>query len=540
MVDRYRVWLGAGVLAGGVSAAMLAGAGVAVADEASSSSTGTQASPGARSGAGASGGERHWRARRTSHTGATDTDTKTPTSGEEPQETVADAQESSIQEPAASDTDREPGAATAKSSSRGKHRAPDPETDPDPETESEAPAAEAQPDPSTSADQAPDAEQPAGDTRVNAATQSRRPTTFVDSIETDLGSGDGALVMRTAAAEVPPLNTAPRRVLNVLNNIGAGFYNFYTNSLQALGGPVRAPFGSRVRVESSTLTLGEGKAVPADWYFPNSGQPPTGLIYLQHGFLAGASLLSATAAYLAEKTDSIVVAPTLTWNFFDIENYPLEWPATGRAIADLFTGDRAVLNASAQAAGFAGILPTRVVLAGHSAGGGLVAMVAGDMAELGTAGNLAGVVMFDGVGTLSPMSRDLAKIPRSIPVYNLAAEPSSWNWYGDADTRLAEVRPDMFTGVKITGGHHSDAMQSTSFALQFVAYLATGFSSPRDIRATKVLAAGWINDMFAGTRTAQLYDGDGSPLDILSGLWWRQVSNRAQTEAARRAHPLAV
>src|SRR6478735_7305913 len=87
MVDRYRVWLGAGVLAGGVSAAMLAGAGVAVADEASSSSTGTQASPGARSGAGASGGERHWRGRRTSHTGATDTDTKTPTSGEEPQET---------------------------------------------------------------------------------------------------------------------------------------------------------------------------------------------------------------------------------------------------------------------------------------------------------------------------------------------------------------------------------------------------------------------------------------------------------------------
>ena len=36
MVDRYRVWLGAGFLAGGMSAAMLTGAGVATADDGAS------------------------------------------------------------------------------------------------------------------------------------------------------------------------------------------------------------------------------------------------------------------------------------------------------------------------------------------------------------------------------------------------------------------------------------------------------------------------------------------------------------------------
>ncbi len=525
MVDRYRVWVGAGVLAGGVSAAMLAGAGVAAADDGSSSSTDTQASPKAGSRTGAGGGERDSRPRRTSHrVAADDADTKgddAETSSEEPEETVADPQESSSEEPTASDMDEEPDAVTARTSWRRKQRAPDPDSEP--------PA---------SAGQAPDAEQPAEE--ADAAPQTPLPTTFVESIETDLASPDGVLVMRTAAAEVPSLNTGPRRLLDVFNDVGTAFYNVFTNTLQGLAGPVRAPFGSRVRVESSTLTIGDGKVVPADWYFPDSEQPPTGLVYLQHGFLAGASFLSATAAYLAEKTNSVVVAPTLTWNFFDTENYPLEWPVTGRAIADLFTADRAVLNASAQAAGFAGILPTRVVLAGHSAGGGLVVMVARYLAELGTAGNLAGVVMFDGVGTLSPMSQDLAKIPRSIPVYNLAAEPSSWNWNGDADKRLAEVRPGMFTGVKITGGHHADAMQTTSWAVQYVAYLATGFSSPLDIMATKVLATGWINDMFAGTRTARWYDGDGSAREILSGWWWRQFSNRTEMQGARPAQPLAV
>ena len=301
-------------------------------------------------------------------------------------------------------------------------------------------------------------------------------------------------------------------------------YNLYTSTMQFLAGPARAPFGSNVRVERSTLTLGSGVEVPADWYFPDNDEPPTGIIYFQHGMLATSSFYSATAAYLAEKTNSIVVAPTLTWNVFDTANLPLMLPETHRAVAELFAGDRAALNASAHAAGYVGTLPGRVVLAGHSAGGGLAVGVAGYMAELGIADDLAGVVMLDGSSYLDYMTANLAKIPLSIPVYNLAGEPGTWNTFGDANIRLNEARPGMFTGVLVEGGRHSDSMQSTSPVIQFAAYLATGFSSLSNIDANEVLAAGWINDMFAGSHTANLYGAPGTTVTIGDG-WWKTVAH---------------
>jgi hypothetical protein len=53
----------------------------------------------------------------------------------------------------------------------------------------------------------------------------------------------------------------------------------------------------------------------ADWYFPTTGNPDR-LIYLQHGFLAGGPMYSYTASYLAERTNSVVVATTITSNPF--------------------------------------------------------------------------------------------------------------------------------------------------------------------------------------------------------------------------------
>jgi hypothetical protein len=332
------------------------------------------------------------------------------------------------------------------------------------------------------------------------------------------------MVMKAAAASVPGFEHAPQELIAFFNNVGSFVYNLYTSAMQFLGGPVRVPFGSNVRVERSTLTLGNGVVVPADWYFPDGDEPATGVIYFQHGFLASSAFYSATAAYLAEKTNSIVVAPTLTWNVFDTANLPLMLPETHRAVAELFAGDRAVLNASAQAAGYVGTLPSRVVLAGHSAGGGLAVGVAGYMAELGIADDLAGVVMLDGAGYLDYMSTNLAKIPHSIPVYNLAGEPGSWNTFGDANLRLAQARPGMFTGVLVEGGRHSDSMQSTSPMIQFAAYLATGFSSLRNIDVNEIFGAGWINDLFAGTHTANLYGAPGTTLTIVDG-WWKTVAH---------------
>lgn len=533
MVDRYRVWLGAGVLAGGVSAAMLAGAGVATADDGSASRSDAARSSGSEDSSGSSDSDADSKkpTRTSREDSARDSDKRDDTAESDPDKpgaedkTDADGEES---EPEDEPETGESGEKTPEHSSDvrsgtgGKHRTPEPETetevedvpaedvveaDPVDAEESEAPVDTV--DPVDSVD-AVDADP------VDAA---EMPSRFVSSIEADITSGDGAAVMRAAAQSVPGLDSTPSELLTLLNSVGSLVYNFYTSAVQFLAGPARAPFGSSVRVERSTLTIGDGVEVAADWYFPDNDEPPTGLIYFQHGFLATASFYNATAAYLAEKTNSIVVAPTMTWNIFDTANYPLMLPETHRAIADLFGGDQAALNASAQAAGFAGTLPTRLVLAGHSAGGGLVAGTAGYMSELGIADNLAGVVMLDGAGHLDYMDSDLAKIPHSIPVYNLAAEPYSWNTFGDANLRLAQARPGMFTGIVVDGGSHSDSMQSSNPFIQFAAYLATGFSSPLNVWANEILASGWINDMFHGTHTTGLYGTSGSTVNIVVG-WW--------------------
>jgi hypothetical protein len=120
-----------------------------------------------------------------------------------------------------------------------------------------------------------------------------------------------------------------------------------------------------------------------------------------------------------------------------------------------------------------------------------------------------------------------------VPVYNLAAQPSSWNLFGSTGDRLAEARPGMFTGVMLDGGKHSDAMQTTSPLVQFAAYLATGFSSPLDVLANRVLAAGWIDDMFDGTHTPAFYDGDSSAGDIVAAWWWHQVSTAIRAAGQR-------
>ncbi|WP_370500664.1 alpha/beta hydrolase [Mycolicibacterium sp. jd] len=523
MGDRYRVWLGAGVLAGGVSAAMLAGAGVAAADDGTSSGSGSQAASGSDDADGRDSKAGPAAESGTDQQAGDEPDAETPADEAEPEPEPdedpedEDPEDEDPEDEDLEDEDPEPDAdADADRNDRdttdeapappsgGKHAAPEPEdapAEPEPEPPAETPAVVNEPE-TGPVDAEPEA-----------------PSTLVDTVETDLSAPDGAAVMKLAAASSPWPGSGVTSLVDFVENLAASFYDWYTDTMQFLAGPARAPFGSRVRVERSSLTVGEGVVVSADWYFPPGNTPPKGLIYLQHGMLASASFYSATAAYLAEKTHSIVVAPTLTWNVLDTENYPLLLPSTHRAVAELFTGDRAELTASAREAGFTGELPTRVVLAGHSAGGGLVVGTARYMVENGDGDDLAGVVMLDGAGIIGVLSADLAKIPQSIPVYNLAATPDSWNNNGHASQRLKQARPDMFTGVLVQGGHHSDSMQSASGIVQFMAYLATGFSSPWNVEANEILTAGWINDMLDGTHTERLYRTSVSPFGLVTGAW---------------------
>jgi pimeloyl-ACP methyl ester carboxylesterase len=302
----------------------------------------------------------------------------------------------------------------------------------------------------------------------------------------------------------------------LLSAIGTLVFNLYGLAIRVVGGPPVLPANSTVTVRSSTLRLdcANGYEVPADWYIPAGAEPPTRLIYLQHGFLASGPWYSHTAAALAEQTNSIVVAPTITSNFLSCDACWLGAPRMQQTVANLFTDGNTALAESALAAGYTGPIPDRVVLVGHSLGGGLVAGTAGYMAGNGSADRLAGVVMLDGVPLDGTAAASLKKVPTDIPIYQLAAPKYFWNQFGVGTDALLAARPDQFIGVTLVGGSHVDSMRGGNPLIQFSQQLVSGFSKPQNVAAAQVLMVGWINDMFAGDDDEGIYVDPGERVTI--------------------------
>jgi len=355
---------------------------------------------------------------------------------------------------------------------------------------------------------------------------------WIEEAEATVGGDSEASVQaalfsaRVATLEAPKPAPVQPSLINVLGSIAFAVLDFVTRLVQ---GPPAVPPGSSVTVGRSTLQIdcGDGTSVQADWYFATGPVPPTRLIYFQHGFGAVAGMYNYTAATLAERTNSIVVAPSLSSNLFDCQGCSLDGVALQRAVADLFTGDRAALTESARRA-FGDddlVLPQRFVMSGHSEGGSMALGTAGYIAENaeenGTPLDLVGVLLFDS----GPQYRGntvadvIAKLPDDLPVLNIAAEPSFWDVYGQLNTELDALRPGRFNGVQLIGGLHSDAFQTSNPIIQTVVYLLTGFSAPENVAANFDLAEGWVDDMFAGTvydpinRTG-IYGTPGTTIDI--------------------------
>ncbi|MCT7658248.1 alpha/beta hydrolase [Mycobacterium deserti] len=314
----------------------------------------------------------------------------------------------------------------------------------------------------------------------------------------------------SAAATAPPLTV-------LLDVIGTVVFNLYALATRLIGGPAVLPPGSNVTVRSSTLRIdcgcadGQGFDVPADWYIPETEEgeePPQRLIYLQHGFLASGPWYSHTAAALAEQTNSIVVAPSITSNFLDAEACWLGAAPMHEALAKLFDADNTALADSALAAGYTGAIPSRVVLMGHSLGGGAVSGMAGYMTDNETDGRLAGVVLLDGVGLNGAMAADLDKVSLSIPIYQLAAPRYFWNQDGVGTTALLQARPGEYVGVTLVGGSHVDSMRGGNPLIQFSQQLVSGFSTPQNVAAAQQIMVGWVNDMFSGDQATGLYEDD--------------------------------
>ncbi len=303
-----------------------------------------------------------------------------------------------------------------------------------------------------------------------------------------------------------------------------------------------------VAVGHSTLTIPlgtTGYVVPADWYLPTQADgsvQPNGVIWLQHGFLADKAYYSALATQLAQQTNSIVVVPTisslpLSCADCSLNSVNLEW-----AVAGMFLGDRAALNASATAAGYEGTLPEKFVLAGHSAGGGFAATVAGFAVDNGAAddGDLLGVIMYDGVSMNGTLANAVASLDTlDIPVYQIAAPPQVWNAFGITTDQLLTLRPDEFDGGVLIGGSHVDSMIGSNAIIDWAAQLITQSSPAGNTQAVYTLSTGWINDMYVGAgpddprygvygqAAQQLIMGDATAL-VLPGLSSVQLSDQEQ------------
>jgi hypothetical protein len=316
-------------------------------------------------------------------------------------------------------------------------------------------------------------------------------------------SSELSTVAASPAVAVTEKAVAPRSP-TVINFVGSIVLNVVMGLIHTFDGAPVLPAGSNVTVKTSTLTIpvAGGQTVEADWYFPDDGETPTRLIYLQHGLGASGPMYSYTAATLAEQTNSIVVAPSLTSNFFDADGAWLGGTPMQQAVADLFVGNRAALTESASAAaGYEVTLPTRFVLAGHSLGGALVMGAAGDMVDNGAIDDLAGVLLLDSVDVNNTVPTALQKLTgvNYRPVLDISSERYVWNMYGKVGDELQAARPGQFNGVMLVGGRHIDALQGGNPLIQISQYLVAGFSQPQNIEAVKTLAVGWVNDMFAGT-----------------------------------------
>ncbi|WP_460355389.1 alpha/beta hydrolase [Mycobacterium sp. ZZG] len=336
---------------------------------------------------------------------------------------------------------------------------------------------------------------PESDERVTAATTSVR--------------------MSAAAA------TSPARAPSLLNVVGSLVLNVLVGFIHLIDGPPVLPPNSTVTVRTSRLDLpiGAGRSVQADWYFPETVNESTRLVYFQHGFLASGPMYSHTIARLAERTNAIVVAPSLTSNFFAPDAAWVGGSTMHRAVAELFVGDRGALVESASAAaGYDIGLPNRFVLVGHSAGGTLVTSVAGFLADNDAIEDLAGVVMLDGVEPAGSrlVSDALAKLrgDNDRPVYLISSERYFWSRGGDMADKLRLARPDHFNGVGLEGGLHIDYMEGGNPVVQFGEYVVGGFSLPRNIKAAADITVGWVDDLFSGTTAAGVYGVPGQSIPV--------------------------
>lgn len=490
---RLSALVGAGAVAAGVSAALIAGADLASADTGADTSTSADTSA--------------------------DSSDKDETTGPRRQAREASERRGAYSTTRADDTDTEDADAedADDTDDADSEDAEDADTDTDTDTDSDDKTQQGAEEAAETAaevvivdDDIPSADEP---DQAPAEIESADPAPVTPDVEPAValvgryGASPEERAVRTALTptETPALAAVPQRTLQEL--VQSFIFDFVGVAVTFIAGPPVVPPGSTVTVRTSSLEITEGRNVPAHWYYPEGDEPPQRIILLQHGFLGVGAMYSYTAANLAETTNSIVVVPTLSSNRYVADGFWLGDDQALRATAALFLGDRDALTASAIAAGYAqrygaGVaLPGRFALVGHSLGGNLVAGAAGYYADAviagGEANQLAGVVLLDAAPQQNVLPEALDKLDglgTYIPVLELGAPKESRR----VDAALNEHRPGKFNGVVLENGKHLDAMEGGTWLIQLISHLYQGFPTAQNQAAAQTLIDGWVADILDG------------------------------------------
>ena len=541
MVDRLLVWLGTGIVAASLSAATLAGAGVAIATDGASTEGGGASASESSNSTDSKGDSGPTSQPSESHAAKTDSDAATDTKGDDDatkqSKVQTDPENTDADDATDPDLDEEPAKVEITNEAETVGDADEVVTED--ETTSSRSESHATVDtepvdtkPATAKKQTPAADEQTEEPDVSEATSVPEATSVAEgpgpmpaaepvehaalvTFDTDREPAADRVVMTAVEVDAP----APAPTL--INVVGSLFFGLFDMLAKIVAGPPSVPANFNVRVARSALEIdcGDGYTTEADWYVPTSQEPPQGLIYLQHGFATQPGFYKVTAAKLAESTNSIVVVPSITSNFFACDSCHLTGDPMHFAVAKLFSGDRVALNASLNAA-FEGediTLPQKYVLVGHSGGSSMAAGVAGFASQLGGPSgdsNMAGVILFDTNDIGEFVSRGISKVPLATPVYYVSAEPQIINNFDQVSGVMKELRPNQFTGVHIDGGVHTDIMEGLNPLAQLIANLALGTPKPENTTAANLLAVGWINDMFSAGPDTGIYPGPGAPVDV--------------------------
>jgi len=282
--------------------------------------------------------------------------------------------------------------------------------------------------------------------------------------------------------------------MNTANRFIATTASFCFGLLMSAGMPAGALAAERTI--DGNVTLGNTR-LASTWYVPNDAAASRGFVVLLHGFARNKDNMRDLASRLQDKGYT-VLTPTV---------------GLGSLNSDAFLAGAALDLAKLQKIPDTDVaLPSRLVVAGHSAGG-KNALVIGAALRATLGERMAGILLLDPVERDGAMQRAFASLGGSeTDVLTLLARPGACNAGGNAAPLLKDFASP-FKGVRMTKGTHCDAEGSST---NFLCKVACGNSSAATVTDTQEFAVNWIEGFFEGTRRAEFFPG-GARYDALVG-----------------------